>query len=53
MIEYHEQLFILGFVNIHGSNDEEEEGGNNLDLSSWIKSGNENVQGANNEHASQ
>ena len=54
MVEYHEDFFVFGLIHIHGSNDEKEDCRDDLlDLSSWIKSGNEYVQGANDEHASQ
>ena len=54
MVENHEHFFILGLVQAGQSKDKEQQRGNDLlNLSSWIKSGNENVQGANDENASQ
>ena len=53
MVEYHEYFLILAFIHIQRSNDEQKDRSDDLNLSSWIKSGNEYVQGANDEHASQ
>lgn len=53
MVENHDCFLIVDSVQVHGSKDEEKDGSDNLDLSHWIKTGNEYIESADYKNATQ